>query len=325
MNSAGTPERLQVLLSGSWDEAEQQVWHEALRAACPDVDWHLRAPIHGAVQVAVVANPPPGALQGLPDLRLIQSLWAGVDRLLADPTLPAGVPVARMVDPAMTLAMAETALWAVLSLHRGFFDYAEQQRRGQWRQLPQRRADEIGVLVLGLGQMGQAVARSLAQRGYPVTGWSRLPPAAPGPAESWAGVQAVAGPGALACALPAAHIVVNTLPLTPATRGILDASFLRALPAGASLVNLARGAHLVEADLLQALDSGRLARAVLDVFAAEPLPAQHPFWSHPKVSVLPHVAALTDPRSAAQVVAANLRRLAAGEPLLHLVHRERGY
>ena len=127
----------------------------------------------GDVQAAVVANPPPGSLQGLPQLRLIQSLWAGVDRLLADATLPAGVPIARMVDPAMSAAMAETALWAVLSLHRGFFAYARQQREGLWRPHAQRRADEVQVLVLGQGEMGRAAAARIAALGYRVDGLAR--------------------------------------------------------------------------------------------------------------------------------------------------------
>jgi glyoxylate/hydroxypyruvate reductase A len=122
-----------------------------------------------------------------------------------------------------------------------------------------------------------------------------------------------------------AEIVINLLPLTPATRGLLDARAFAAMPRGASLVNLARGAHVVDADLLAALDAGQLQRAVLDVFASEPLPAEHPFWRHPKVTVLPHVAALTDERSAAAVVAANLKALAHGESIAHLVDRARGY
>jgi glyoxylate/hydroxypyruvate reductase len=246
-------------------------------------------------------------LAGLPNLRLIQSLWAGVDKLLGDVTLPPSVPLARMVDPAMNAAMAETALWAVLGLHRRFFDYAVQQASALWQPHPQRRADDVNVLVLGAGQMGATVATRLAAQGYRVHTW-RARDAAP-----------------LAPLLATAEIVINLLPLTPATRGLLDARLFAALPRGASLVNLARGAHVVDADLLAALDSGHLQRAVLDVFHSEPLPAGHAFWRHRKVTVLPHVAALTDERSAAQVVAANLRALAGAAPLAHLVDRSRGY
>jgi glyoxylate/hydroxypyruvate reductase A len=300
---------MQVLLCGELDAAEWQTWRAALATAMPEAAWldtgQARA-AGAAVTAAVVANPPPGSLQGLPGLRLIQSLWAGVDRLLADPSLPAGVPVARMVDPAMTAAMAETALWAVLSLHRGFYDYAAQQRQGLWQPLPQRRADEVSVCVLGQGEMGRAVAARLAALGYRVQGWRR-------------------SSGPLAQALAGAQIVINLLPLTPATRGLLNAAAFAALPPGAAMVNLGRGAHLVDADLLAALDSGRLRHAVLDVFHTEPLPAGHPFWAHPQVTVLPHAAAATDERSAADVVAANLRSLRDGAPLQHLVDRTRGY
>ncbi len=300
---------MKVLLCGELGAAEWQAWHAALAQAMPEAQWLALAQARAqpdAVQAAVVANPAPGSLQGLPQLKLVQSLWAGVDRLLADATLPAGVPLARMVDPAMTAAMAETALWAVLSLHRGFFAYARRQREGVWRAHTQRRADEVGVLVLGQGEMGRAAAARIAQQGYRVQGWRR-------------------DGGALEPLLARSDVVVNLLPLTPATRNLLDARFFAALPAQASVVNLGRGAHLVDADLLAALDRGHLRHAVLDVFHAEPLPATHPFWRHPRVTLLPHAAALTDPRSAAAVAAANLRAARDGRPLAHLVLTARGY
>jgi glyoxylate/hydroxypyruvate reductase A len=300
---------MKVLLSGSFDPGERDDWLAALAAAMPEAHWLDRQAAladPAAVQAAVVANPPPGSLRGLPNLRLIQSLWAGVDRLLTDATLPAGVPLARMVDPAMNAAMAETALWAVLSLHRGFFAYARRQQAGVWRTHPQRRADEVAVAVLGQGQMGRTAAERIAQQGYRVQGWRR-------------------DGTPLLPLLAGTDIVINLLPLTPATRGLLDARAFAALPPKASIVNLARGAHVVDADLLQALDSGHLRHAVLDVFHAEPLPAGHAFWRHPRVTVLPHAAAFTDARSAAQVVAQNLRALAAGQPLAHRVERARGY
>lgn len=298
-----------VLFAGRFEPAEREAWWQALREAAPECRWQREDASFdpAAIDAAVVANPAPGLLAGLPKLRLIQSLWAGVDKLLADPTLPRDVPLARMVDPAMSAAMAETALWAVVGLHRRFFDYQAQQAGRLWQQHPQRRADEVSVCVLGTGAMGNAVAARLTEQGYRVSGW-RARDGAP-----------------LGRALGDAEIVVNLLPLTPATRGLLDARCFAAMPRGASLVNLARGAHVVDADLLAALETGQLERAVLDVFETEPLPAAHPFWAHPKVTVLPHVAALTDERSAAGVVAANLRALARGEPVAHLVNRARGY
>lgn len=310
---------MNLLLAGTWDPGEEDAWAHALRAALPNHRLVQRREHAPSIDAAIVANPPPGSLQGLPSLRLIQSLWAGVDRLLGDATVPAGVPIARMVDPAMNAAMAETALWAVLSLQRDFFAYAAQQRERRWQVLPQRRADEWSVLVLGCGQMGRGAAHRLVQMGYRVAAWSRSAAAAE------AGVAMHHGAGGLAAALPRADVLVNLLPLTTETRGILGTGLFDALPAGAAIVNLARGAHLVEADLLAALDRGQLSHAVLDVFAQEPLPSSHAFWSHPRITVLPHAAAQTDLRSAARIAADNIEALAAGRPLANLVDRGRGY
>ena len=297
-----------ILVATDFDADAWAAWWPLLQAALPN-EQLLRerdAVASHEIDIALVANPPPGSLRDLPNLRLIQSLWAGVDRLIDDASVPPGVPLARMVDPSMNATMAQTALWAVTSLQRGFFAYAAQQRAGVWRQHTLRRADEITVAVLGMGQMGQAAARLLRQHGHRVLGWRRS-----------------AGP--LMPVLAQADVVVNLLPLTPQTRGLLNAAAFAQLPRGASLVNLARGAHVVEADLLAALDSGHLAHTVLDVYATEPLPAGHTFWTHPAVTVLPHVAAPTDPRSAAGVAARNVLAVREGQPLVNLVDRARGY
>lgn len=317
---------MNLLLAGDLDATERANWAAALRLALPTHRLLLqRGEVPDVdIDAAIVANPPPGSLQGLPRLRLIQSLWAGVDRLLADATLPAGVPIARMVDPAMNEAMAETALWATLALHRGFFTYAAHQRAGQWLPHAQRRADEVPVLVLGFGQMGRATARRLAQQGYPVSVWRRSAPSMADPAPP-PGVVVLQGAQALRSALPEAQVLVNLLPLTADTRGMIDAGLLAALPVGAGVINLARGAHVVDADLLAALDNAHLSHAVLDVFHTEPLPPDHAYWAHPRVTVLPHAAAMTDARSAAVVVAANINALAAGQPLASLVVPGRGY
>ncbi|MDZ7858854.1 glyoxylate/hydroxypyruvate reductase A [Sphaerotilus sp.] len=297
-----------IALACRFDAQEWAEWRPALAAALPG-DTLVRAgdPDHdpATVEIAIVANPPAGALQRYPRLRLVQSLWAGVDKLLADPTLPADLPIVRMVDPAMNAAMAETALWAVLMLHRGFHVYARQQREGVWQPQAQRRADAVQVGVLGQGQMGGEVSRRLRMLGYRVSGWRRGEPLGP--------------------VLASSEILVNLLPLTPHTRGLIDAAVLRQLPRGAALVNLARGAHVVDADLLAALDDGQLGHAVLDVFHQEPLPAGHRFWTHPAVTVLPHVAAQTDAHSAARIVAQNLAAWRRGEALVHQVDRRAGY
>ena len=338
---------MRILFAAQIDSEEAQAWLAALQEAAPGHEWRVHGQLLGReggsadapnsvpaepsdqrpypvqADVAVVANPPQGVLAQVRGLRFIQSLWAGVDRLMADATLPTHLPLARMVDPSMTAAMVESALWAVTALHRGFFDYAAQQQRAQWLQRPQRRADEIAVLVLGLGTMGAAVATALSARGYRVAAWRRgevgeVPPGV----TLWQGLGHLKG---LEAGLRQADVVLNLLPLTPHTRGLIDARFLSGMKPGAALVNFGRGGHVVEADLLAALAAGSLSRAVLDVFATEPLPPEHPFWHHPRVTVLPHVAALTDLRSAAAVVADNIARLQEGRPLLHLVDRQRGY
>jgi glyoxylate/hydroxypyruvate reductase A len=344
-----------ILLACRFDAQEWADWLPALDAALPGETWRRADDAaaaspgeRAAVDVAIVANPQPGQLVGYPNLGFVQSLWAGVDRLLDDPSLPAHLPLARMVDPAMTAAMAQTAAWAVLSLHRGFHHYARQQAEGRWSPLPQRRADECRVLVAGAGELGLAVARQLLTLGYPVDSWGRsarcrvdlnaelltpatAPVATPElPPPRWRYGSGEADWQRFAAE---AEVVINLLPLTPQTRGFFDAARLAGLRRGAGLVNLARGAAVVDADLLAALASGQIGHAVLDVFTQEPLAPDHPYWRHPQVTVLPHVAALTDPRSAAVVAAHNIRRVRAalgrGAPLPDdlsgRVERARGY
>ncbi len=309
-----------ILVAADFDVDEWAAWWPCLEAAFPGEQ--LVRGRSGCrsdeIDVALVANPPTGALQGLSSLKLIQSLWAGVDKLLGDPTVPSGVPLARMVDPAMNLLMAQTALWAVLSLQRGFFGYAAQQRERRWQPRAPVRAGDVTVAVLGLGQMGSCAALMLARHGYRVLGWSTR-------GACLDGLTTHAGMSALPQVLAQAQVVVNLLPLTAVTAGLFNAGTLALMPRGSALVNLARGAHVVDADLLAALASGHIAHAVLDVFTTEPLPADHVFWSHPQVTVLPHVAAPTDPRSAALVAAANVRALREGRGVLHCVDRVRGY
>ena len=309
-----------ILVATDFNDDEWAAWWPALAAALPGEQLVRSGSVEQrvAIDVALVANPPIGALQGLPQLRFIQSLWAGVDRLLLDTSVPVQVPLARMVDPVMNTAMGETALWAVIGLHRRFFHYATEQRAARWQQHAPLRADEVSVAVLGLGQMGRAAVLTLARHGYRVAGWSASPALVDG-------VTTSSGETALHTLLASAHIVVNLLPLTPATQGLFGAATLARMSEGASLVNLARGAHVVDADLLAALDSGHLQHAVLDVFVTEPLPADHPYWRHDSVTVLPHVAAQTDPRSAARIAADNVRAHRAGRVPANLVDRTRGY
>ena len=303
-----------LFVTGAEDPA---AWVPALRARLPDSRVLTAADAFDPreIEIAVVANPPAGALRDLPGLRLVQSLWMGVEGLVADPTVPPDVAIARMVDPEMTSQMPEAALAHVLFLHRLHDVYGCQQRERTWRPYPQPLAGARRVGVLGLGELGARTATVLAAAGFRVHGWSRTPKR----------IDGVDADTDLDAVLERSEILVNLLPLTPDTRGLLDAARLALLPHGACLVNLARGPHIVDADLLAALDSGRLRHAILDVFTEEPLPPEHPYWTHPAVTVMPHVAAQSTPESCIPVVVENVRRLAAGEPLLHLVDRTTGY
>jgi glyoxylate/hydroxypyruvate reductase A len=254
---------------------------------------------------------------GLPNLQVVFSLAAGVEALLADPTLP-DVPLCRMVDPGLTATLADYAHFAVLRAHRGFDRFAEAQAEGRWRPEVPALASDMTAAVLGLGELGGAVARRLARHGYGVRGWSRGP-------KTIDGVRVHHGPQGRDEAVAAADVVVAVLPATAATRDLFDATFFRAMKPGATFVNIGRGDQVVERDLLDALEAGRLGGAVLDVFREEPLPAAHPFWRHPRILVTPHVAGSTQPATGGPVVAENIRRARAGRPLLHVVDRERGY
>jgi len=270
------------------------------------------------IRIALVAKPPRGALATLPNLELICSLWAGVDGLLADPAFPCTVPLTRLIDPQLTTAMVESVLLHVLSAHRLAPRYRLQQTLREWRQHRQPQAAERTVAILGFGHLGRACGEALLLLGFRVAGWSRTANAHPR-------IECVHGDAGLADILSRANIVVSLLPITPQTHGLLDAARLALLPAGAAIVNVGRGAVIDEAALLAALDAGRLEAAILDVYRQEPLPPGHPFWTHERVWVYPHVAAETDPRSAARVVADTVRRFRAGEPLPERVDPSRGY
>lgn len=295
-------------------------WRSAIAAALPGLVFRT-APDVGPiddVRYALVWKPPQGWLAQFPRLRAILSLGAGVDALLEDPTLPPDIPVTRMVDAGMGRQMAEYATYAVIHFHRHMQRYAGWQREARWAPLEPVAADRFTVGIMGLGVLGTQAAQMVAGLGYPVLGWSRTSRHVPG-------VETLAGHDALPGFLARTRLLLNFLPLTPETRRIIDARLLAALPRGAFVVNLARGGHLVEADLLAALDRGHIAGAMLDVFDTEPLPSSHPFWRHPAVVVTPHVAAVTQAEDAAAQVIANLQRLERGELPAGLVDRRAGY
>lgn len=307
-----------ILFFSTGDSAAE--WKTELGKHRPELDFRVWPEIGDVSEIdaAIVWRPPPGLLASLPNLKLIAVLGAGVDSLFADPTLPQDVPVVRLVDPYMTVAMSEYVQYQVLRLHRQDFAYMRQQQACAWRQLPQANAGERRVGVLGLGVLGSDAALKLKVLGFDVAGWSRSE-------KRLHGLPAFHGAEGLSALLRRSEILVCLLPLTPSTTGILDRRLFAQLPRGAAIVNCARGRHLVEEDLLDALASGQLSAAVLDVFAEEPLPPDHPFWSHPQIAVTPHVAAVTHAPTAAPVVAENLRRLAQGKPLIYRVDPSERY
>jgi glyoxylate/hydroxypyruvate reductase A len=298
---------------------EQPAVLAALRAAFPARDvvaWDA-APgdAREEAEVLVCFRPPEAAFAKLTRLRLVHSSGAGVDLILRAPGLP-DVPVMRVRDDRPARTMARHVVHAVLHLLGRHDDYAAQQREGTWRRLPP--VGELPVGVLGLGDMGIAAARALAGLGLPVTGWSRTPRDIPG-------IACRAGMAELDAVLEAARILVVLLPLTPETRGLLDARRLALLPRGAALVAAGRGGQVVEADLIAALDSGHLAAAHLDVFEAEPLPTGHPLWAHPRVTITPHIASPPDAEALARSVVAALAALDRGEMPAGAADRSRGY
>jgi glyoxylate/hydroxypyruvate reductase len=295
-------------------------WRAQLERLTRELDIRVWPEIGDPTEIdyALVWRPEPGLLAALSNLKLILSLGAGVDHLLGDPQLPRHLPIVRLVDPHMTAAMSEYVVLQVLRLHRRDLDYRAQQEARDWRELDQKNAADRRVGILGFGELGQDVAHKLKALGFDVAGWSRS-------AKTAAGIATYAGAAGFPPLLARSEILVCLLPLTPETEGILNARSLALLPQGAALVNAARGAHLVEEDLLAALASGQVSAAVLDVFADEPLPLGHPFWHHPRIVVTPHVAAFTNPATAAPIILDNIRRFEEGRPLLNRVDPARGY
>ncbi len=295
-------------------------WLPSLRRVVPEIEWRV-APDLGdiaEIEAALVWRPPAGWLASLPNLKLILSQGAGVDHILVDPLLPRHVPIIRLIDPYMTRSMVEYVIFQVLRLHLKEPDFRRQQQERVWRQLVPPSASHRRVGILGLGELGAACAATLLGLGFQVSGWSRTPKQLPG-------VTSYSGRAEFDAFLADAEILVCLVPLTDETRGILGQATFDRMPMGAGLINAGRGGHLVEADLLAALDSGRIGDAVLDVFGTEPLPAEHPFWTHPRIVVTPHVAALTNPDTAAEVIGANLRRLAAGDAFADRIDPDIGY
>jgi len=294
-------------------------WHDAFARALPEAEIVAWTPRDAsAFDYAIVYKPTPEHAAALARVKAVFNLGAGIDPFLGMPSLPASVALVRLEDAGMAEQMAEYAAYAVLRVFRDFPHYADEQRARRWS--PQRRADKstFFVGVLGLGVLGQRVAATLAGLGFPVLGWSRG-------ARAIERVTTFSGAEGLRALLPQCRVVIALLPHTPATAGLLNRDTLSLLPQGAWLVNQARGALVVEPDLVALLDEGRLGGAMLDVFVEEPLPADHPFWHHPRIEITPHVSGLTLVEPAVAQVAGKIRAFERGLPMTGVVDRERRY
>ncbi|WP_233161299.1 MULTISPECIES: glyoxylate/hydroxypyruvate reductase A [unclassified Achromobacter] len=321
-----------ALLSRSANLAYFQPLLNAIDPALQIATWPDPACLNA--DIAVCWNSPPGVYARMPELRLIHSIAAGVDNVLADQETR-GLPVCRVVDPMLAQGMLQYVLWAVLHFHRKLDVAMANQRQALWQRPRQQAAKEFRVGLMGLGELGGLIAATLPSLGYSVNGWSRTPRA-----QASAEARAVAHPAASGAApavrmfsgaedyeefLGQTDLLVCLLPLTESTRGILDRRTFAALPPGAAVVNCGRGEHLVADDLIEALQSGHLRGAVLDVFTQEPLAADHPLWRTPGVVVTPHMATMAAFETVAAQIVANIHRLRDGLPLVNQVDMAKGY
>ena len=306
-------------------EGPHEALVDALRAAMPEIDLTIHADIPAErldePTVAIVDGPSADQLSSMPNLRLVQSTWAGVEAIL--PAVPDGVAVARMVDPQLALTMAEAVLAWTLYLHRDMPRYASQQRESKWIEHVPVRASNRRVGILGLGALGRVAAETLRDQRFEVAGWSRTEKSIDGVTCFHDGADG----GGIEALLERSEIVVNLLPDTPATVGLLGTAAFDRMPRGASLINFGRGPTVDDDALLAALDAERLDHAVLDVFVTEPLPDDHPYWDHPRVTVLPHISGPTSTDTAAGIAADNVRAFLADGTLPDdaLVDRTLGY
>ena len=301
------------------DKAE--AWREAILNRFPDAGFDVWPDDIGDkadYDYAIVWRPPKGELRTFPNLKGILSLGAGVDGILVDDALPEDVPVVRLVDRCLTEGMSEYVLYWVIHYHRRLGVYLNWTSQNIWKQMRQTDTRDRKVGFLGLGELGSDAARKVAALGFDVAGWSRSE-------KKIESVTSYHGQDGLIPFLNRTEILIVLLPLTDATRGIVNKDTLAALPEGASIINCARGPHVVDEDLLAALDSGHINAATLDVFHTEPLPEDHPYWAHPKVTVTPHMASLTVPSSAADWMKENIKLIETGKPPLNTVDLKKGY
>jgi len=300
---------------------KRDAWRDAMLERFPGSGFYTYPDLDldkSIIDYAIVWKPPTGELASYPNLKGILSLGAGVDGLLVDSELPRNIPLVRLVDRCLTEGMSEYVLYWALHHHRRFDVYDMWRQDKIWKNLRQIDTRDRKIGILGLGVLGGDAAWKLKTFHFDVAGWSRTK-------KNIDGVTSYFGADQMAAFLARTEILVCLLPLTNDTRGIVDAKLLAGLPKDAVFINCARGGHVIDADLIRALDGGHIRHAVLDVFHTEPLPADNPFWTHPKVTVTQHMASLTVPASASEWMAENIKLIEAGKPPLNTVDLNRGY
>lgn len=301
------------------DPVRGAIWAQRFAERAPALPFRIWPDMGDPASIRYLAawQPPDDAWNVLPNLEVVFSVGAGIDQLdLA--TVPSHLPVVRMIEPGIVEGMVEYVTAAVLSIHRDLIDYRLQQQAQRWQPMPVRAAASRRIGALGLGMLGTAVLQRLQLFGFPCAGWSRSP-------RTLDGIQCFAGNEALPAFLAQTDVLICLLPLTPATKGLLDKRLFDGLPRGASLVHVGRGPQLIASDLLAALDSGQLQNAMLDVTDPEPLPGGHALWSHPRICITPHIASATRPEGAVDAVLENIRRHRAGLSMIGQIDRSLGY
>ncbi|WP_369959777.1 2-hydroxyacid dehydrogenase [Pseudomonas benzenivorans] len=301
------------------DPVRGERWRALFAEQAPDIPWRAWPDIGDPREIRYLAawQAPDNLLELLPNLQVLFALSAGVDQLDLG-RLPEALPVVRLLDPGITRGMCEYASFAVLGLHRDMLRYRQQQAERRWQAHPLLPAHQRRVGIMGLGLQARQILATLQPYGFALSGWARSRHLIPD-------VDCFAGLEQLPAFLGQCDILLCVLPLTEQTQGTLDRELFRHLPRGAALVNMGRGGHLVEQDLLDALASGQLSAAVLDVLQQEPAAPDHPFWQHPQIMLTPHIAAMTQPESAFAVLLDNIRRHQRGEPMLGQIDRQQGY
>ncbi len=297
-----------------------QAWQEAILQEDPEIDIEVWPEVQQPekIQFAVVWRHPPHSLEQFSNLKAISSLGAGVNHLLDDETLPGGVKICRVVDINLTNQMKEYMTAAVLNYRQNSFEYYRQKQQGVWQPLDRKRKKPLVIGVMGLGKIGLPVAKHFIEQGYEVKGWSKS-------SKEVDGIETFAGSPALDEFLAETNLLICLLPLTPQTEGILNLELFKKLKKPAYLINAGRGGHLVEEDLIYALDKDWLKGAQLDVFNEEPLPERHAFWNRSNIIITPHVAAETSPKSVAAQIVENYKRTLSGLPLKNKVNKEQNY